>query len=57
MITFVQVVEYMMYGLSAFGIGAASYGIFSVARAFYRKDYLLLRNNKSNPDSRPPAHP
>lgn len=52
MITFVQAVEYMMYGLSAIGIATATYGLFSVGRAFYRKDYLLLRDD--TPKTKPP---
>ena len=53
--TFITTVEYLIYGLSAFGIGAACYGLFSVARAFYRKDYLLLRD-ASKTDPHRPSH-
>ena len=56
MTTFVTAVEYAMYALAALGIGAASYGIYSVARAFSKKEYLLLRNDASEPDRKPSAH-
>ncbi len=50
--TLIMGVEYFIYAVSAVGIAAASYGLFSVGRAFYRKDYLLLRDD--TPKTKPP---
>ena len=53
--TLIMGVEYFIYAVSAIGIAAATYGLFSVGRAFYREDYLL-RNDPSKTNSHPPTH-
>ena len=57
MITFITVVEYGMYALAAIGIVTASYGIYSVADAFRKKQYLILRDRTTETNKHRSAHP
>ena len=57
MTTFVNAVEYIVYALAAIGIVTASYGIYSVADAFRKKQYLLLRDHTPETNKHRSAHP
>ncbi len=46
MMTAIKIVEWAMYGLGAFGIGGALFGIYSVGLAFARKQDLLLQQRR-----------
>lgn len=43
MMTAIKIVEWVMYGLGAFGIGGALFGIYSVCLAFARKQDRLFQ--------------